>query len=871
MGWFKWMGLKEDAGDEGRLDREIAFHVEEATRANVALGMSRREARRVALVEFGGQEQVKQTLREVHTWRWAEAMVANLRSAVRFIRKSPSFALAVVLTLGLGIGANSAVFSAVDAILLRPLGFPHGDELVRLHQMNFKDKTPEAFVAPVRVEDWNRLNATFLAISGYYTQSVTLTSSELPEKVSAAIVAPRFLAMWEVEPALGRDFVQEEEKFNGPNAVLVSDRFWRVHLQADPQAVGRPVRLSGTLYTVVGVMPGDFPFPDRDVDLWEPNPVDAPYSQGRDSTWFTVIGRLKAGVSLSQARADLATVQGQLGRQYPKSDGELTVRLEPLKAEVVGEARGSLWLLYGSVSLLLLIACANIMALLMARTAEREHEIAIRYSLGASRLAIVGQLLTEVLVLALAGSLLGLGIAAAAGRVFTSYAKSLPRLEEVGLNWRVVVYSLGCALAVTLVCGLIPAVKGSRRSLSVSMAQAGRSQVSGPGGWQWGLVGVQVSLAVALLIASGLLLRSFQALGRVDAGFDAEHVLSLRISGGWGETTDMGKLTARVNRTLDGLRNIPGVVAAATSSTIPGNSLDYPQEMKIVEGGVGRRDLDTKVVGSLHFVSRGYFDALQIPVLQGVGCQDGLAFDTVVVNRSFAERYFGGGPVIGEHLVNAVTNPFMRSAEIRGIVGNAREQGIDSPVVPAIYWCSSAPTPDPEYLVRTIGDPVAMANTLRLKIHELEPARSVFEVMPLEDHLADRQAENRLRTLLLTGFAGTAIALVSIGLYGTISYLGKRRRREVGLRLALGALPGQIVRGFLLQGMRVVVVGCVAGVLLGAGLSRLLTGMLFGVSGLDPATYVGVVLLTLGVAAGASLGPALRAARVAPVVVLREE
>ena len=882
MGWFaRWLNKLSNpqpvaAGDETRLDREIAFHVEEATQANLGRGMSRRAARRLALAEFGGAEQAKQGMREVHASRLVEGAAANLRAAARFIRRSPAFTLAVVLTLGLGIGANSAVFSVVDAVLLRPLGFPHGDELMRVHQLNFKNKTPEEFVAPPRLEDWRRLNSTFQALSGYYTGDATLTSSELPEKISGAFVAPEFLEVWGVAPSLGRNFSSLEEKFGGPSAVLVSDRFWKRYLHADPEVVGRPIRLGKSSFSVVGVLPRSFPFPDRDVDIWQPSPVDAPYAQSRDSTWFTVVGRLKEGVSLAQAQADLATVQGQLAKQYAKSDADLTVRAEPLKSVVVGDVRGSLWVLYGSVSVLLLITCSNITALLMARTAEREHEIAIRYSLGASRAAIVGQLLTEVFVLALAGAAVGLGIAAAAAQVFKAFARSLPRLDEVGLNWRVAVYSLGCACAVTLACGLIPAMSASRRDLSVAMARAGRSQVSGRGRWQWTLVGVQVSLAVALLIASGLMLRSFQALGQVNPGFQPVHVLTLHVIGdGWGETMNMAKLTQRIERTLDGLRSVPGVEEAATSGSIPGNSNAYPTEMKIVEGASAlgtAGDSGSKVAGDLHFVSAGYFATLQIPLLEGETCRsERQPYDTMIVNRSFADRYFGNSPVIGKHLRTAVENNFMRTAQIVGVVGNAREQGLDVAVQPTMYWCSSAPTPDPHYLVRTHGDPALMAEALRRKVQEIDPGRLVFDVMPLEDHLADRQEEKRLRTWLLTGFAVTAIALVSIGLYGTISYLGRMRRREVGLRLALGALPGQIVAGFMRQGLRVTVMGCVAGLMMGAGLSRLLTGMLFGVSPLDPATYVGVVLLTLGVAAVASLIPALRASAVAPVEVLREE
>ena len=488
------------------------------------------EARRRALLEFGGQEQAKQQVREVHVSAVAEAMRANLRAAWRFIRRSPSFAAALVLTLALGIGANSAVFSAIDAILLRPLSFPHGDELVEVQQQNLTKKSPLTFVAPSRLEDWNRYNTTFQAISGYYTQSISLRAGELPEKITMALVAPRFLQVWGISPMMGRDFTSDEQKFGGPSAVLVSDRFWRSHLGADPEAVGRVMK--GMSATVVGVLPANFRFPDRDVDLWMPSPPDAPFAQDRASTWFIVTGRLKPGVALSEARADMATVQSQLGRQFPKADGDLTVSVEPTKAVVVGGIRSSLWVLYGSVSLLLLIACTNIAALLMARTAEREHEISIRYSLGASRVAIICQLLTEVFVLALAGSVLGLLIAAGASHVFAMLSKDLPRVDEIGLNWRIAVYSLVCAVSATLLCGLFPAIRGTRGGPAGSLAQGSRTQVAGRSSWQSILMGVQVSLAVALLIGAGLLLRSFQAIGRVNPGFNPDNVLTLRLTAG---------------------------------------------------------------------------------------------------------------------------------------------------------------------------------------------------------------------------------------------------------------------------------------------------------------------------------------------------
>ena len=793
--------------------------------------------------------------------------VANVNAAVRFMRKSPSFSLTVILTLALGIGANSAVFSAIDAILLRPLPYPDGDRLMRLDQLNRKAKAGGPFVAPVRLEDWDRMNSTFQAISGYYTQNESETSGALPEKLTRAFVAPRFLQVLGVAPALGRDFAPEEEHFGGPNAVLISDRYWRSRFGADPGAIGKRLRLSGYSNTIIGVMPASFRFPDPDVDLWSAVPFDAPYAQSRESTWFVAIGRLQPGVTVAQAQADMDTVQSRLARAFPKPDADISAIIEPLKETTVASVRRSLWVLYGSVSLLLLIACTNIAALLLSRSTERRHEIAVRFSLGASRVSVISQLLTEALVLALTGSALGILVAGEASRVFRVLARDLPRIDEIALNWRLVAYTLVCAVAATLLCALVPAIRATRRGLSESLAQSGRTQVSSRSPLQLGLVGVQVALAVALLAGAGLLLRSFQELGRVSPGFDASHVLTLRISAGYGETADMNRLKQRIDRTLDALRATPGVEAAAAVATLPGVPDSYEPELKLVEGGA---DPSRPMVAESRFVSSGYFETMLMPMLAGESCRDTAGPMTMVVNRSFAGTYLPQAMAIGYHLAEP-DNAFLPPGEIRGIVGDARETGINAAPAPTVYWCYSAAVPDPHFLIRTRGEPMAMAETLRRRIHEIERGRSVFDVMPLEQHLSDAFAENRMRTILLTFFAITAVSLASIGLYGMLSYFVTVRRRETGLRIALGALRGQILRRFLLQGLGISALGCFAGIVLAAASTRVLAGMLYGVSRSDPATWSGVVLLVMIVALVASLVPSIRAARVEPMEVLRDE
>src|SRR5258707_2164165 len=583
MTWW-WKSLFRKRALEAQLSSEVRFHIDELTDANIAAGMSPMEARRRAVLEFGGGEQIKEELRDVYRVRLIETLIANLKSAFRFIRKSPSFSLAVILTLALGIGANSAVFSAIDAILLRTLPFPNGDQLMRLGQYNPKAKSPQTFVAPVRLEDWNRMNSALQMMSGCYRDDGSETSGVLPEKVAEAFVAPRFLQVLGVSPVLGRDFSADEEHFGGPNTVLISDGFWRRRFQGDPNVIGKKLRINGFSYSIVGIMPASFLFPDRDADLWVPVPPDAPYAQSREYTWYAVIGRLKPRVTVEQARANLTTVQAQLGKAFPKPDADLAVAIQPLKEIRVGGVRRSLWILFGSVSLLLLIACTNIVALLLARATQRQHEISVRFSLGASRMALVAQLLTEAVVLAFIGAALGLFVAGGASSVFRSLAGSLPRVEEIRLDGRIVLYSLACSVVATILCGLLPAIRGTRRNISGSLAQANRTQVSGRNPLQWTLVGVQVALAVTLLAGAGLLLRSFRALGRVSPGFEATQVLAVHIRASFRGTVDWKRLTQRIDRTLDELRGVPGVEAAGTSATVAGVPTQYQTELRFTEG-----------------------------------------------------------------------------------------------------------------------------------------------------------------------------------------------------------------------------------------------------------------------------------------------
>jgi predicted permease len=846
------------------LERELAFHLQERAEDLEQEGLGPAEAQRAARMTFGSFTAQVERTREMDISLRMESLARGFRYALRGMRKSPGFTATVILTLALGIGANSAVFSAIDAVLLRPLPFPSAAELTRLAQTG--PRVDQPFVAPVRLEDWNRLNSTFAGITGFYQEDASELSGALPERLKWALVAPRFLQVMGVSPALGRDFSPSEEHFGGPDAVLISDRLWRRRFGAGPDVLGKTLRIGRRSLPIIGVMPAAFRFPDSGVDLWSVSAPDAPFAQSRESTWFTVMGRMKPGVSIETARADLATVQANLGRQFPKTDARLAVSVEPLKEISVAGVRRSLWILFGAVSLLLLIACTNIAALLLSRAAGRRHEIAVRFSLGASRASVAGQLLIEVLVLALAGATAGLLLAGAAAGVFRALAKDLPRVDEIALDWRVVAYSLACALAATVICGVLPAIRATGGSLAGALGQTSRTQVSGRGPLHLALVGTQLALAVPLLAGAGLLLRSLHELGRVSPGFDPDNVLTFHISTSWGETGDPKASSQFVDRILNGLRSIPGVETAATTYWLPGVPAEYEVELKTSEG---RAEIEPKLRAESRFVGPEYFHALRIPLLAGELCRTDANTSAAMVNRSFADTYLGGTAALGRHL-SQPGNAYIVPSEIRGIVGDVREIGLDRPPVPTVYWCSGGAQPGTYFVVRSHNSLPSLPRMVRHKVGQLEPARSVYDFALLQERISDAFAENRLRTILLSFFAATAIALANVGLYGTLSYLVNLRRREVALRLALGAARGQVIRQFLWQAVRVSALGCAAGLGLALVFGRLLARMLFGVAATDSVTLAVVVAIVLAVSIPASLVPAVQAARLEPSQMLRE-
>lgn len=798
-----------------------------------------------------------------------ESILRNIRYACRVLRKAPGFTLTVVLTLALVIGANSAVFSALDAVLIEPLSFPDSDRLVQLSEV--RGGTNESGVGSLRLVDWNRENTTFEAISSYSSADQSDTTGDFPERVRAAAVAPQFFDVWQIALAEGRSFVPADHEFGSPCVRVISNRYRQSRFPGVQDVLGRTIRTNSETCEIVGVLPEDFPFPDRTVDIWFPGPVDAPW-QNRTAflSFATGIGRLRPGVTLEQASADLTLIQERLGDQFPETDREVEPRVVPLKAMLVGGAADTLWLLFGAVSLLLLIACINIASLLLSRAVQREQETALRFSLGASRTSVIGQFLAEAAVLTTVGALLGVAIAVIGAGAFANLAPELPRVDEIGFDVRLMLYTGVTSAAVVILCGLYPAVRGAKLGF---IGRVSRTLGSLRQSLQWTLVGAQVTLSVMLLFGALLLVRSFEELWTVDLGFDPESVLVFRMSQIFDERFDLSG--PRINGWLDELESLPNVASASvTFEQQPGIPGELAREISLLSD---LPDVDASVIANTSSVSPGFFATMGIPILAGDLCrlpEQYVSGHEVMVNRSFVERYLGGRSAIGLQMPREVEPQFGGPATVTdrvvGVVGDARDRGPATAPVPTVYSCAML-GPNAWFLLKTTSDPSTTIGDVRIKLRELAPDRSVYPIAPLQELMGEVHAADWMRTVLLSLFAATALGLASLGIYGTLSYVVRLRRREVGLRVALGARRRNIVAELLKQVLMVVGLASLFGLFLSFALARTLSGMLFGVTTYDPVVMALVLMTVLTIGVSASLVPSLRASRIDPFQALREE
>jgi putative ABC transport system permease protein len=785
----------------------------------------------------------------------------------RGLFKRPGFFLIVLLTLMLGIGANSAIFSVIDAVLLKPLPYPNGDRLMAIYESNPRQQREREHLAPARVEEWNRLNHSFTGISGAYIENIAEVSGPLPEKLVCARVAPRFFSVLATPPLAGRGFTADEDQVNGPSAAVISERFWTRRFNRAPNALGKVLRVGTRGYAIVGIVPGSFTFPYADVDVWMPAQFPPLVTKSREGRFYISVGRLKDGVDRASAQADLAAVQGQLALQYPATDANWSALVEPLKEQTVGGVRRSLWILFGAVSLVLLIACANVACLMLAEGNRRAREIAVRFSLGARRGQVIAELLLESFCLALPGGMLGLLLAIWGASLFQKTSANLPRAAEIHADWRIALFTLVLCVLTTVLFGLFPAIAATRRDAAAVLALGSRTQAGGGQSLQRILVSTQIALAIVLLVGAGLMIRTLSRLGQVTLGFDPAGVLSLRTSASWGELNNPGRVQERLFRTLEVLRSIPGVQFSAVSIGLPGGD-EYSLEFHIA----GRDSGGEKLFANIQTVSPDYFRVLGIPLLAGETCRVDPNMNSAlkaIVNRTFAERFFPAQSPLGQHVRYG---GYPNAMEIIGVASDVREYGYAKDPKPTIYGCGMPSYfPDPHFLLKAAGDPMALSESIRRELSAIEPNRAVYGVTRLSDHLSSTLSEKRLQTRLLSAFGATALLLAAIGLYGVTSFAVSQRTREIGVRMALGARPsqslGQIFRGVALMAGAGTVIGLLAATLL----TRSIATLLFGVAPLDPITFAAVPAVLGTVAVFAVLAPARRAARVDPMVALRQE
>jgi putative ABC transport system permease protein len=789
------------------------------------------------------------------------------RSAYRSLTRRPALSLTIVLTLGLGIGANSAIFSAVDAILLKPLPYPDAERLIKVYELNKGQAGATQLVAPVRIEEWNSRNRTLEGIAGSYFENLTDTSGTVPERVEAMRTSPRFFLVLGVQPALGRLPTLEEELFGGAPVAVLSDGFWRARFGGDPAVIGRSWTIGNQARTIVAVMPPWMRYPTASTEVWLPVQASPRLLQARQARFFTAIARLKPAVTIEQATADLDAIQARAGEQFPETDKGWGASLVPLKEESIAGVRRSLWLLLAAVALVLFAACGNVACLMLADATRRGHEIAVRLAIGARRAQVISQLLLEGALLAGAGAVVGLILAYWGTRALRTASTGLPSaVADLGVDVRLVLFTLLLGCLATLLFALAPAFQATRRDPSDALTRGGRGHVGGHHTLQRALVAAQVGLAIVLLIGAGLLIRSFAQIQTLSPGLDPRNVLAFRMSAQWTERYD--DVIQRHARTIHRLEMMPGVRAAAFGHNLPTTGDYPPSEFRIVG-----RDRSTKLFAHGRAVSANYFRALHIPIFEGNTCSANPTTPPVlkaIVSRSFVDRFFPAERAIGQALAIPGLAPG-QTMEIVGIAGDVRERGILKAAEPLIYYCGfEGYWPDPYFIVSLDPARPTGVPAIRQALREIEPSRAMYSIRSLEEAISRSLAPQRMSTMLLASFAATALALASMGLYGVLAQLVAARRREIGVRLALGAEPKRIVRSIARQAVVMTLTGIAGGLLGAAAATRFMSSLVFDVPVLDPVTFVTVPLIFSAAATAAALVPARRASRIDPAEALRE-
>jgi putative ABC transport system permease protein len=797
-----------------------------------------------------------------------------LRFAFRRLRRSPGFSIAAVLCLGLGIGANTALFNVVNAVLLRPLPFAQPDRLVGVWESNAYRGSERNSVSPANYLDWRKENTVFEQLAAVWDYSAGLSGSGEPEEVPVQRVTANFFSALGLGAARGRTFLASEDVPNGPRVAVLSDELWRRRYGGSPSIVGEPIQVDDRPFTVIGIMPPAIPSLTRAPRpaLWVPLGLDPSHDYHVGSgRYLRAVARLKPGISAGRAQAELATIAARLAEAYPRFNSHWTVSLVPITEQVVGDVRRPLAVLSGVVLVVLLIACANVANLQLAQATARRRENAVHAALGASGWDLGRQILLESLLMSVGGGLLGLLLAWWGTDALSALAASnLPRMEEVALDLRALGFALAISLGSALVFGLVSAVSAAKADLNADLREGSRGTSGRGQRTRAVLVAGQVALSLVLLAGAGLLLKSFARLQSVDLGFNPDRVLTARISLSEAHYPDPERQVRFFQDLLRGVASIPGVQSVGAINWLPLSG--QRSATRIIIDGEPTALPGEEPGADIRAVDPNYFQTLQIPVVRGrpIAATDTReAPGAVVVSRSFVEQYLSGDP-IGRRIRMAWGDTLV--ATVVGVVGDVKHTGVDSVTSPTVYWSlPQFPQNFMTLVMRATGDPERLVTGVTDQVRALDPNQPLADVKTFDEWLGGTLGRRRFSLLLLGGFAGLALVLTVVGLYGTTSYGVVQRTREFGIRVALGASSSMVLRGVLRTALAVVLAGIVAGIAGATLLTGLLSTLLYDVSATDPLVFVGMAFVLLIVGAAASYLPARRATRVDPMVALRSE
>ena len=877
--WLRVRRLLRWRRAEQEIDEEFRFHVDMETEENVRRGFDPTEARRLALVAFGGEDRWREETRGSRGTGWIEDGMRDARFAFRALARTPAFALATLGTIALGVGATTAIFSVVHGVVLAPLPYPDADELVTVWMRNPAQGIEEDITSWPNFVDWREGTTGLEGIATVRGVRFALTGSGEPEEVVGAAVSRGFFDMLGAPLALGRGFLDEEVEGDPVRVVVLSQELFVRRFGADASLVGRTIQLNDEAYEVVGVAAAGQGYP-RGAELWTPQGFGGGLEQFRETRgalWLPVIGRLAEGVEIATAQAEMDAVALRLAEAYPQDNEGVGIKLEPLRETLVGDVRTPLLVLLGAVALVMLIAVVNVANLLLARGASRTRELAVRLALGAGRGRIVRQVLAESVVLGLGGGLAGAALAAVAvAGLVAAGPVGLPRLDEVGVDATVLGFAMIIALGASVLFGVVPSLhagrvdpgsqlrEGTRGSSSAGLARLRRVFVVG-----------QFGLALLLLVGAGLLMRSFLALRAVEPGFDPEGVLSVGLSLPASRYPDAEARRAFHAELHERLGALPAVSEVGTVSTLFLTALPNMGGVT-VEGRADLAEATREFPVVQDAASPGFFGAAGMEVVTGraLSVTDGPdAVSVAVVNETFVRIFLAGLNPIGQRFTwGSADAEDPGWITIVGVAGDARRSGLDQAVRPSAFLpMAQDPRPRMEVLLRTAGDPLGIVSAVRAAVAAIDEQLPLTRVRTLEQAMAEQLAQRRFVTWLLGVFAASAVALAGVGIFGVMAYVVGQRTREIGIRIALGAERSEVLRRVMGEGMAHAGMGLVLGTLAAFGLTRYVRSQLFGLEPTDPATFVGAATVLLAAAALACLVPARRAAAVDPMVALREE